>query len=449
MTEVSGISETPKEATSIPERLSNEQLGSLIAAMGNSEVKVAMLIGMQKGKTYRKGEFKRLSQEMQRGYNGWDLSRGAGIGYAKLSFTPHGLVVEGSNGYIKSSYGENVGDPAGGNLLLFSSRHPNRALVDFFSVSSAPDKKESKVTPDDVAEQKKRAPATRIKILWELATAELPLQQTEVTKRVGELDEVVRRHLEELDALGIIIYEQPKKGNQPYLFYKLSDHLPEGDPEAFQGHVTLTRAIYNICKGEETRWWTAGDIEKEYIRITSEVGAKKETVGTTSIKELAPRILHYLSGMGYVEKKEILKGVNLTPEQRAVLVDLVTVLDGIQRQDPQIVQQGRNAVNFFLTHPDQIAALFAKAKEHSPYANDALPEDIANNILNLLSLHPGADSNSLQILLGKFKDEKMHLGKDRVNQILRSLIDNGDIEFSLDRGVRKYILKKSIKSEEF
>lgn len=131
------------------ERLSDEELGNLLAAFGNNEAKAVTLIAMRKGVIYSEYDLYSAVIEKQGEGVGWRQSRGVPFTYCRSSFENIGLVAKSVSdpvletwGYLKTDYGEELGDALAGLLLDFSLRHPEVSLYDIFgSTTSRGEKK--------------------------------------------------------------------------------------------------------------------------------------------------------------------------------------------------------------------------------------------------------------------------------------------------------------------
>ena len=128
-----------------PEKLSDQALGNLLSAIGNSEAKAALFLGMQPGEVYTAWDLRNLFLDLQGRSIEWNISVGTPIKYCTGSFEPIGLVAEEvsldgqSIGYTKTDYGIAIATPLAGLLLDFSLNYPDISLGQIFgsTVSSS------------------------------------------------------------------------------------------------------------------------------------------------------------------------------------------------------------------------------------------------------------------------------------------------------------------------
>lgn len=100
----------PPEATPQRERLSDEQMGGLLSAVGNNEAKAILFMLMEPHTVYTSGELNQLILKGQGQNPGWNMSRDVPFKYCKKSFVDDGLVepIEDglqTTGYMKTDEG--------------------------------------------------------------------------------------------------------------------------------------------------------------------------------------------------------------------------------------------------------------------------------------------------------------------------------------------------------
>ena len=426
-TERKGLTEKLK----IPERLSDEQLGNLISSLGNHEAKAITLLVMRHDTIYTRNDLHRILISVQGGRPGWRMGDSIPFQYCQDSLSPIGLVAkevletEGltTYGYMITEFGTKVGVPFAGYMLNFSKRHPTVSLIDIFGATQSPSK--IRELEDQDIEFKKRAPITRLKIFRQLLTSSLPIRQVDLTKSLGEKQSIIQNHLKALEGRGIILYEAIERGS-PVTFYQLNpDHAPE-QPPVYRGFLSLTRDVYQaLCEWPEREWNTE---------------SLASYLGRTYLHNISG-ILSLFARKGYAKRgkfsAEYQSEINLTPEQRAMLADLVAILDRFQTQDPQILQKGKELA-FSLT-PTDIAVLMGKAKEHSGHASVQPPEETAAELLTIISENPGITSS--QIADDHAQTYGRRLSGGLVSQRLRELVQEGKVSYQVQKGVRKYTLR--------
>ncbi|MBI1919378.1 winged helix-turn-helix transcriptional regulator [Candidatus Microgenomates bacterium] len=395
----------PQEATSQQERLSDKQMGGLLSAVGTNEAKAILLILMRPNTTYTAWALHQLIMRGQGQHPGWEINHSVPYQYCEESFVNNDLVgkkVEIRRNlpvtdYIKTPYGENEGAILAGLLANYSSTHPDVSLHQLFASLKSGSKREH---PQD----RKRALATRLKIFWELTTASLPLRQWDLADAIHEDPGIVERHLQQLRRMGVIEYETVNTG-EPVTYYKLSPNHPPDQPSSYKAQPSLTQFVYQTLIGSPDREWSLTELAQLYLQQTTRVNRQHSSkeVYEKNLKYKIDYICSSLMQNGYAERGKFSvndrSAINLSPKQRQNLVDLVTLLDAFQRQDPEILAEGRTLVQYFRDHPREIAELMAKARKNSPEANQQPLEETAKSINEILTEHPGLTIRELQELI--------------------------------------------------
>ncbi len=118
------------EAIKSSEKLTDNEIGNLLAALGNSEAKAMTLLLMQPAVIYRRYDIHRVFMHAQGETPGWKTSKILQFQYCGDSFSPIGLVTretldENANVYAYqiTDFGQEVGKPLAALLLDFSKRH--------------------------------------------------------------------------------------------------------------------------------------------------------------------------------------------------------------------------------------------------------------------------------------------------------------------------------------
>lgn len=127
------------------EHLSDEELGNLLAAFGNSEAK-AITLGLMKPEViYSLSDLYKEVLHSQGDKPGWKTSWGIPFQYCKDSLEPIGLVAREVTtdgglqrvGYVKTEKGEQLGEELAGYLLSFSLRHQDYSLIDILGSTTS------------------------------------------------------------------------------------------------------------------------------------------------------------------------------------------------------------------------------------------------------------------------------------------------------------------------
>lgn len=422
-----------KEVTARREPLSNEELGNLVASIGNSEAKALMAGEMRPNIIYGKADLQRLMIGAQGANLGWRIDHSAPWHWAERSLEPIGVVAreitdESSMryGYMKTDYGEAVGTPLAGLLLDFSKRHDDISLYHLNGSTLASDQVETrniKVAGEDV-EFRKRAAATRIKMFWELTTADLPMRLADLSEAIGEHPNSMKKNLNQLSEDGIIDYTAIE-GGKPFVAYKLRP-LPEGyHIPHLKNYFTLSNKVTAAMQILGDRWLSLRDIEDEIMKDDPTWGDKPER-SHASLRSNIASVLNYYKNSGHAELKDFQgidrSKIDLIESQRALLTEYVELLEAFQRQDPVVLQKGREL--FAALTPEDKANLMAKAEENSPFgSNRTSYQDTMPLVLGLVQGNPDASYNELRALLKtKYGKRLTPSGMGRI--IIKMRVDN-------------------------
>lgn len=426
MSEVASVSPPPTEATPQRERFSDGQMAELVSAVGH-EAKAILLVQMEPDTAYTAGDLDQLMTEGQGQDPGWRMARSGPSLYCQRSFKDSHLVREvkvsirdnlqtrdnlQATAYVKTSpYGEEDGTILAALLANYSKDHPDVSLYQLFA-----SRKSRYISKD--SQYMQRASITRMKIFWELTTASLPLRQQDMIDAVKESDSVVEEHLEQLNRMGVIERKTFRKG-EPITRIKLAPNHPVGPPMRYKDRSRLTKFVYQALLDNPDKEWTLEELTKGYLQQETEAGQQERA--ERSLKKDIVKICSRFVKNGYIQKGEFTSAkqatINLSPEQRQNLVDLVTLLDAFQRRDAKTWENGRAAVQYFKDHPEEVSALMKKARENSPNANQRLRENTAGLIDSVLSQHPGLTRIEIQKVLENLP-EPIFLSIDTISAIL-------------------------------
>lgn len=321
--------------------------------------------------------------------------------------------------------GGNKGTILAALLANYSSTHPDVSLSQLFASRKSRFKSKN-------PQYKNRAPVTRMKIFWELATASLPLRKQDLLDAIHDVPGALEQHLHELDTMSIINYKTVKKG-KPISLYKLAPNHPVDTPSPYRTRPNLTIFVYETLLDAPNKEWTLAQLAQLYLQ--QRAGTSRRQLNEWTLASAISNICSHFMKNGYVEREEFTTDkkttISLSLKQRQNLVDLVTLLDAFQRQDPEILARGRALVQSFRDHPDQVAALMKKARENSRDANKQPMEDTDKFINPIIALQPGLTMNELQEILIQ------HNRRFSIPHIARILRES-NYPFKVVRGVRYF-----------
>lgn len=444
MTVESPVSKPPSVEHRKVEPLSDEELGNLLAALGNNEAKTLTLALMKPGVIYTQGDLHRMIIDAQGSNVGWKIGVSSPFAYCVQSFDePIGLVAKGVNdaglrkswGYIKTDYGENTGTALAGLLLDFSLRHPDLSLYEVFgsTASRAPKKSDIHLNEGSV-EFKKRSPIGRLKIIWELATAKKAVREKDLIKAVGENQSAdVDQHLFALEEAGLVSLEH-KVPEIPNVLYKFTGKMSDVDM-AQSIYPVLTRKVKEIMEGFPDKEWTIAELMAE-VRANNE--SSRKYASDSSFYSQVNTALAELVRLNSVSKAHEFEGyqetnIFLNQEQQEILVDLLTIIYQFQNQDHEAVRQGWQMAKNFSSN--EVSTLMAKAKNVSPQANKISSVTTKGEIMSYLQANQNVSVADMREYL---KKNGKVLTRGAVGHFLNVLAVNGLVTSELVMGEGKW-----------
>lgn len=439
------------EVTKPKEHLSDDEMGNLIAAVGNHESKAISLVVMEPGAIYPEEKLYEKVMQAQGKVKGWVMHRAVPFKYCINSLSPIGLVTKealdedlSTYGYIKTPYGENRGDPLAGVLLKFSYEHPDVSLQDFFGATNSSSKQ---ITTEKGVEIKERAPNTRLKIFWQLLTQTLPLRDIDLARALGrETTTYISTHIQSLRDKKIITYDAIKKG-ESFSFYQLSPKPPQEFPPSYMENPSSTAFVYQALLQNKGQQWTRDTLADHYLNSRKK---DEKPLSREALKVTISGILAHLERQGYVKREKFSSAyhseISLTNTQRQIMLDLVTLLDKFQNQDPQILQEGKEFADYLRTHPEVVSSLLAKTKEHSPNANQTSKDESQHRILSILNSSDEPLTNqeireSLKVTYGQ------SLSPNSIRILTSSLSPNYPVASLKEKGLTRYQVISDNKEE--
>lgn len=424
------------------EGLSDEQLGNLIAAIGNHEAKAITLGLMEPGRVYDWSGITKTVNGSQGDTPGWTTNGRGFLNYCSETFAPIGLVVKevlnndlSTYGYEKTVKGETQGDAFAGLVLDFSLRYPEFSLQDFFgSTSSAGVKRESAG-----GVKKNRAPITRYKILWDLVTSTLPVRSADLERNLKEEGILhTSEHLEELARRGVIDYKHAGH-EKPITSYKYKEDAPVSNPP-HHNQRKLMNYVNEMLKSNPSQEFKLFEIAEAYIKDEGEDLSAEQTA---NLRRRFSAELAHLERDGYIERgkfwEEKRSEVNMTSRQIDAAFSLITMLDKFKQQDFEFLQFGRKRLREILNEPITVSNLMRKAKEHSPHATRTPRGESIGAILEIIAESTDSTLDSIQKELFR---RGINLSKPGVNNLLNHLKVSGYISFEVTKDVRHFFLNK-------
>lgn len=428
-TEVSPQQAPPDILPGKETKLSDETMGRLISAFGNHEAKALTLLIMDSGQLYNSSQLHRRFVDSQGREPGWVTGHSRELGYCSQSLSPIGLVVReelqqgtGEYGYRLSKPGENgaiSGEDArllAALLLDFSSRYPDISLIDLFGST------QSSIKDKETTEEITRSPINRWKIFLELVTSNLTqMSQADLEKGTLIPQGILIDHLIELSRKKIINYEYVDKG-KPYTYYILAPDHPDIAPVSYLRYTIPTQRFFKILSENPGKKLTTEEIINVYIdRYDPE-----KTLQDKTLEAYATRILNHLNNLGYAQKGEFgvaaHSAITITPEKQAMLLDLLTLLDRFQDQDPGILLQAGELLRKLWSDGATVSTLMKKAHDHSPAVKKRDRKITMSYIGAILQADPEATTREVQEQL--FGGHGIDLSRGSVAQLIAQVRKN-------------------------
>ena len=406
------------------ERMSDEELGNLLAAFGNHEAKALTLALMRPGRIYGRPDLKRILIESQGKQVMWNMNAVLPFDYCQKSLVPIGLVAKeyldqekGVYGYEITDYGQEIGIPLAGHLLDFSLRHKDVSLIKLFGSTHSVSKQKDMGS----VSYKKRSPLARFKILGEIITRELPVRIRDLERELDSSHQEVGRHLENLSRAGFLEFESIAAGN-PYSFYKLAAEMVAEAPQPFPKEVSLSQAIWEILRDNSNIELSANEVTDKLIEINSHY----EKFDRKYLRHRVSPILTHFANLDYLTKsgydQRIRSSINFTKSQKQKIKELLSILYDFQNQDPTFLGRGRKLADDIVGSAGSVRLLLNKAREMSMYANIWTKEDSGLLILSLVRQDPGITNRELQI---KMHEKGIDFISTSIRTLTRRLVKSG------------------------
>ncbi len=424
------------------ERLSDEQLGNLISAVGNHEAKALTLLLMEHDRVYSEQELFNRFINMQGGRVGWRPNKRLPFDYCRLSLSPIGLVAKEelepdlhTYGYGITEYGERIGIPLAGLLLDFSEKHPEISLLRVFGSTNSSSQSKNVQTPEGEIEYKNRAPILRLKIFWELVTRNLPIRTTDLVNAMGGKDKaLIGRHLAKLADSGIISYES-SKSDQPFSFYTLSSKRPTEEPKQYVYDLSLTKQVYNFFLNQDPpKQVTLEEITDSLMQTNPQM----DKLNKKGLRSYISNICSYLTKRHYLErgkfKYDLHSEITLAEQQKSTLLEFVTLIGRFQKQDSEILKEGQRKAMEIINNPQRASDLLKKAKEASPNANRLSIGERSNDVLSFIQDHPGSTNTDLF----NTQNRKPKLSKSNLQKITRFLEQSNRVTASKEKKAKHF-----------
>ena len=383
------------EHGAMPEQVGDEQLGDLLAAIGNHENKALLSAAMIPNKIYSRHDLEVLFNGMQGEEPVWRVDSGLPFGYCLHSLAPIGLVTKelidaesGRVGFIKTEYGAGVGDALAGHLLRYSLEHPDISLQQLFGRTSTN------------SAEGTRSPFGRIAIFGELLTRELPVRVSDLeASHGGSGTGSISDHLRNL-AKNKIIELENRSSSDPIMEYGLgAEPLADLPLRPYQSSLPSDiREILSellVTKGLDATITTHKILE--IIRDRSEYLDSDQDKLMRRINQT----MRFFVESGMAKKvgsftQTDRSVIRMSGQQAHVMNDCMELIYKFQEGSPDFLEVGREQARVISSDTNAVATLIAKARQVSPYANRKSDEERAALIKSVLANNPSATVKDIE-----------------------------------------------------
>lgn len=410
-------------------KISDQNMGVLLASVGNHEGKALTLIAMADRALYTSGDLHKKVMRAQGAPPTWKTGHFVQFKYCSQSFEPIGLVARetlnpdlSTYGYQLTDFGAEAAIPLTGHLLRYSEEYPDLSLFGLFGATQS--------TGKGKMGDKKRSPLLRAKIFWELTTGELPLRTLDLSRSIGgSYDKIMHVHLDVLARRGIINYEA-QKADTVVTVYRVPAEKAEANP-VLNIFPNVASRLWNFLKTHPNQDYNAKELAEEMFKG----GTRSKSTTLDSVEGQVSRLLSSLHAQGVLEKSrfnaDVRSAIDLSSEQRARLVSLVGILDRFQSGDPEFHQEGYKAAHDIFNSPQRVSALMDKARQASLLASQIPTSELKDDIVGIVRDNPKIGAASITELL--HSQTGFLVSKVAIHRYLKSLYENGRLSLSAER----------------
>lgn len=424
--------------------LSEQEIGNLLAAVGNHEAKALLLPSMRPGEIYTPPSLRELMTHKQGPNLVWPMHT-IPRDYCELSFGPIGLVTKqvlnsdlSTYGYIKTDSGAVYGDALAGHMLVLSEQNPHISLAQLLGTTQAPRPENEK----QLQGNSRRSPLRRFRMFWELVTtSSLPMNEARLAEALNEDPGYLGSHLRQLKRFGFINYDSHAT-NHGFSGYALADGAPTELPGSFaRSTETNTQKVYAVAGKSLGEFITADEVFKEIADKDKKDDPKYRKRFTSYISGR----LESLAAKGYLVRRKAkeltFSEISLTATQTQLLQRFVEIVEKFTRGDEDFMAQGRMMGYDIVEDPRRFSALMLKAKENSPLANKTDPLVTKDRILSLLSYETGVTAHEIRRQLEELY--KQNLGMHSVMRYMRQMKNDGEVDYNKNGNEHQYRLNLS------
>lgn len=375
------------------EALPDAEMHRLVSAVVNHELKALTCIAMQPDTLYARVDFPALLTSIQ-GPNPIWISDDIGFDYCRSSLAPIGLVAkeylaedQTTIGFIKTPYGESIGEAASGHFLDYSLKYPDFSIIELFGSTRT------------TAASGQRSPTVTAEIIKNLLAAKGPVRTSDLLGTPYGTA-VASTHANSLAHAGLITLIK-RSNSDPIKSYALAE-TPLKDLRLLPHQSRLPSDVRDILAD----YLHAGKKESITIpQIITELIAKHpEYLGlvTHRLNVRVRQALRLFEHKGAIKNisdftNEAHSIITLTEKQRQALEDCRALLNGLETPSAEFIESGKLKATKILADPAAVKTLVQKAREKSPYVGKRSKDERTNYMLSLLRKHTGVTVAQLEV----------------------------------------------------
>lgn len=419
--------ETAIESSKYDRRLDDKEMGDLISSVGNHANKLVLLAAMKPGEIYGYGGASsavNLLRQSQQGAEseGWVPEHTTAFKYFVNSLAPIGMVAKeyideerATIGYMLTQKGEDIGVALAGHLLTFAENH-NLALSQIFGDTTSRN-------PDA------RAGSLRWQLLQGLATQpqETKTSVTELAESVGVDARRSVNNLAELSLTGLVNYEKAQE--RPHQLHRVDLNKLRDRMLITHGTKTLRVANYILEKHTEDDQFARYDV----ATIASDLSRDNEKENTPAFRADIRSVLKNWEKVGVLERELEDAGdakVWVDEKQQDMLLELVEIIDDIQRGDSEALAKGKELAREIISNPERVAQLMSHEQQVSVhYHGQVNAKKRGARILEILHRHE--DGMSYAQIQAELKVMGDIVSKQGIARVLK---DRDDVSISNSSG---------------
>ena len=119
--------------------------------------------------------------------------------------------------------------------------------------------------------------------------------------------------------------------------------------------------------------------------------------------------------------------ISLTPNQRALILEFVSIIDRFQAQDPTFIKEGLQKAREILSDPSRVHALMSKAKDNSPQADQIPVEETKRIVLESFPKEGDFEASELLVYIQNLSGKR--ISSSHLRNVLGELATEEKVNF--------------------